>query len=296
MRLNRNRFGYYIKEGVTSIFTHSLMSFASICIIAAFLIIMGAFILLAININEIVGDLENENIILAYVDENLSEADAKALRPTLLRIPNVNNAVFITREEAMFSFIGRYEETERYSDVEPDWFRHRYAVYVDDVAIIAETQITLREVYGIRKVNANLTIAKGLVSVRNIVSGVSIVIVTVLLAISLFIMSNTIKLATFERREEIAIMKMVGATNSFIRWPFIYEGFILGITGSMSAFAALWALYRLATSSMVELETGLLNLVPFTNASLPLLVLFATIGFGVGVGGSSMALNRYLKV
>jgi len=296
MRLSRNRFGYYIKEGVTSIFAHSLMSFASICIIAAFLVIMGAFILLAVNINDIVGELENENIILAYVDENLSESDARALRPTLRRIPNVTDAKFVTREEAMYSFIGKYENTERYSDVEASWFRHRYAVYVEDIALLADTQRALRDVYGIEKVNANLTIAKGLVSVRNVISGVSLVIVAVLLAISLFIMSNTIKLATFERREEIAIMKMVGATNSFIRWPFVYEGFILGITGSMSAFAALWGLYRLATSRTVELETGLLNLVPFANASLPLFVLFAAIGFGVGVGGSSMALNRYLKV
>ena len=296
MKLSRNRFGYYIKEGVTSIFTHSLMSFASICIIAAFLVIMGAFILLAVNINDIIGDLENENIILAYVDENLSENDARALRPTIRRIPNVSDAAFITREEAMDSFIGRYEDTERYSDVDATWFRHRYAVYVKDVALIAETQKDLREVYGIHKVNANLTIAKGLVSVRNIISGVSIVIVAVLLSISLFIMSNTIKLATFERREEIAIMKMVGATNSFIRWPFVYEGFILGTTGSMSAFAALWALYGLALGRVVEVESGLINLVPFSSTSLPLFVLFAAIGFGVGVGGSSMALNKYLKV
>jgi len=272
------------------------MSFASVCIIAAFLVIMGAFILLAVNIDDIVGDLENENIILAYVDENMSEADARALGPMLQRVPNVAKVNFISREDAMYSFIGRYENTERYEDVDPTWFRHRYAIYVDNIEYIAETQIALREVYGIHKVNANLTIAKGLVNIRNVVSGVSIVVVVVLLVISLFIMSNTIKLATFERREEIAIMKMVGATNAFIRWPFIYEGFILGITGSMSAFAALWALYRLATGSVMNLETMLINLVPFSNVSFPVFILFAAIGFSVGVCGSGMALNKYLKV
>jgi len=296
MKLSRNRFGYYIKEGVTSIFTHGLMSFASICIIAAFLVIMGAFILLAVNINDIIGDLENENIILAYVDENLSEGDARALGPTLDRIPNVSTVKFITREQALFSFIGRYEDTERYINVEASWFRHRYAIYVDDVALIAETVRDLKEVYGVERVNANLSIARGLVSVRNIVSGVSVVIVAVLLAISVFIMSNTIKLATYERREEIAIMKVVGATNSFIRWPFIYEGFILGVTGSMSAFAAIWALHRLISDKMMASVTGFLTLVPFSSTSLPIFVLFAAIGFGVGVGGSGMALNKYLKV
>ena len=296
MKLTRNRTGYYIKEGVVSIFTHSLMSFASVCIIIAFLVIMGSFALLALNITALVGELENENIVLAYVDENLSEQDARNLRQELRAIPNVSDAVFITREQAMESFIGRYNETDRYADVEPEWFRHRFAVYVEDVAKIAETQLDITEVYGIRKVNANLTIAKGLVTVRDVVTGASLVIVVVLLFISLFIMSNTIKLATFERREEIAIMKMVGATNSFIRWPFICEGFILGITGSTVAFAAIWALYELVVSRVTQIEAGFVNIVPFSNIYLPLIVVFAAIGFGVGVGGSGMAINRYLKV
>jgi len=257
---------------------------------------MGAFILLAVNINAVIGELENENIVLAYVDENLSDNDALSLGPTIRRTPNVTFVEFITREQALYSFIGRYEDTDRYDDIDPTWFRHRYAVYVDDVALIGETQLALREIYGIEKVNANLTIAKGLVTLRNVVSGVSIVIVAVLLAISLFIMSNTIKLATFERREEIAIMRIVGATNAFIRWPFICEGFILGVTGSLSAYAALWALYGLASNRVIAFEAGLINIIPFSNVSLSLFILFAAIGFGVGVGGSGMALNRYLKV
>jgi len=296
MRLSRNRIGYYIKEGFISIFTHSLMSFASVCIIFAFLVIMGSFTLLALNINALVGELENENIILAYVDENLSDGDARALAREIRAITNVTSAIFITREQALQSFIGRYEDTDRYKDVESSWFRHRYAIHVEDVALIAETQQQIKDIYGIARVNANLTIAKGLVTVRNIVSIISLGIVAVLLAISLFIMSNTIKLATFERREEIAIMKMVGATNSFIRWPFIYEGFIIGITGSMAAYATIWALYELVASRVIQMQAGFVNMLPFSNISLPLFLVFAAIGFGVGVGGSGLALNKYLKV
>jgi len=296
MKLSRNRTGYYIKEGVTSIFAHSLMSFASICIIVAFLIIMGSFILLAVNINSLIGELESDNIVLAYVHENLSYEDARSLSPTLREIPNVTSVVFITNEQAMENFIGRYEDPDRYRDVEPGWFRHRYAVYVDDVALIGETQQALREVYGIGRVNANLTIASGLVWLRNIVSIASVIIIAVLLAISLFIMSNTIKLATSERAEEIAIMKMVGATNAFIRWPFIYEGFILGQVGSLTAFAAIWGLYELAANRVLEMQTGFFNLVLFSGVSVPIFILFTAIGFGVGVGGSALALNRYLKV
>ncbi|MDR0491252.1 MAG: FtsX-like permease family protein, partial [Oscillospiraceae bacterium] len=106
----------------------------------------------------------------------------------------------------------------------------------------------------------------------------------------------TIKLATFERREEIAIMKMVGATNSFIRWPFVYEGFILGIIGALAAFVALWALYGIATSGTINFGDAFVRLIPFSNVSLAMFFIFVVIGFGVGVGGSSMALNKYLKV
>jgi cell division transport system permease protein len=264
------------------------MSFASVCIIIAFLVIMGSFVLLAVNMNALIGDLESDNILLVYVHENLTESEARGLEHTLRAIPNVERAVFITREEAMDNFIGRYDATDRYIDVDPTWFRHRYAVYVEEVALIAETQDAVRREYGVGSVNANLAIASSLVSIRTVVSWVSVIIIAILLAISLFIISNTIKLATFERLEEIAIMKMVGATNSFIRWPFIFEGFILGLTGSLIAFATLWGLYGLIADRI--------QVVIFSSVSVPIFMLFTGIGIGVGVGGSGMALNRYLKV
>jgi len=257
---------------------------------------MGSFILLAVNINALIGELENDNIILAYVHENVSENDAAALAPTLLNIPNVSSVIFISREEAMENFLGRYDDQERFRDIDQSVFRHRYAVYVDDVALIEETQQALRYVREIATINANLTIARALVTLRTVVSWVSVIIIAVLLAISLFIMSNTIKLATFERREEIAIMKMVGATNSFIRWPFIFEGFILGLTGSLLAFLVILGLYGVAAGRVLEFEAGFFQLVHFSAVSVQLFILFTAIGFGVGVGGSGLALNRYLKV
>ena len=296
MKVNRNRTFYYIKEGVTSIFNHSLMSFASVCIIIAFLVIMGSFILLAVNINALIGELQNDNIILAYIHENVQDAEARALGNRLLTIPNVANVRFISREEAYESFMGRYDDEDRFKDIDATVFRHRYAIYVDDVALIADTQQELRFVPELATINANLAIARALVNLRNIVSWVSVAIIAILLAISLFIMSNTIKLATYERREEIAIMKMVGATDSFIRWPFIYEGFILGLTGSLIAYFTLFGLYGMASGRILELEAGLFQLVLFSNVSAPLFILFTGIGFGVGVGGSGLALNRYLKV
>jgi cell division transport system permease protein len=257
---------------------------------------MGSFILLAVNINALIGELESDNIILAYIHENISESEAQALAPTLRSIDNVSSVIFITREEAMENFIGRYDNSERYRDIDATWFRHRYAVYVEDVALIAETQQALRYVRELDTINANLAIARALVTLRTVVSWVSIIVILILLAISLFIMSNTIKLATYERREEIAIMKMVGATNAFIRWPFIFEGFILGLTGSLLAFVTIWGLYGMAAGRVLEIEAGFFQLVQFSMISVPVFMLFTAIGFGVGVGGSGLALNRYLKV
>ena len=295
MKSSKSQAGYFLKEGFKSIFAHGLMSFASICIIIAFLMIMGSFILLAVNINSIVGELESENIILAFIDEYLSETEARALERELARTTNVSNVTFVTRESAMETFIGRHDD-DRFEDIDPTWFRHRYVIYVEDVAFIEDTLQELRTIYGIERVNANLTIARALVTFRNFITIVSLVIIAVLLAISLFIMSNTIKLAIYERREEISIMRMVGATNSFIRWPFIIEGFILGAMGSMLAFATIWSLYGVVVGRVYSFENFFINLLPFSYASLGIFVLFGAIGFGVGVGGSALALNKYLKV
>ena len=296
MRLSRNRTLYYIKEGITSIASHSLMSFASVSIIVAFLVIMGSSILLAVNINSLIGDLEADNIVLAFVQEHFSEEEARAIRPLIAAIPNVAEVEFITREEAFEGFIGRFDGQDRFREIDAEILRHRYAVYVHEVALIADTMQELQMVRGIDTVSANLAIARGLVTLRTVVTWISVIIIAVLLAISLFIMSNTIKLATYERREEIAIMKMVGATNSFIRWPFVFEGFVLGMTGALAAFLALMGLYGLAADGVMEFETGFFQLVAFSTVSVYLLILFTGIGFAVGVGGSGLALNRYLKV
>lgn len=295
--MKRYNFRYYIKESISSIFAHGFMSFASVCIIIACLIIMGSFAMLAINVNAIIDKFEKENVVLAYVDESLTEQQARGLESQIEAVPNVEYATFISRDEAMKSFESKYQDKSIFENLDSSVLRHRYAVYMRDISLTEQTQNDISAISGINKVNANLSIAKGFVTVRNIVSGVSLVLVAILLTISLFIMSNTIKLATFDRRDEIAIMKMVGATNSFIRWPFVFQGFILGIIGSMAAFIVQWILYVLVTNLMLKSYTmSFIPTIPFSSAALPIFLVFAGIGFGVGVGGSAMAIRNYLKV
>jgi cell division transport system permease protein len=273
------------------------MSFASVFIIVACLIIMGSFSLLAVNVGKIIGEFESENVILAYVDDSYSVEQGRGLGAQIEAIPNVRSAQFVSRDEAWETFTSKFEDTSRFENVDSSVIPHRFSIYVDDVELMAQTQRSIADIHGIAKVNANLLIAKGFVTIRNIVSGVSIALVAILLVISMFIMSNTIKLATFERREEIAIMKVVGATNSFIRWPFVFEGFILGLLGALFAFVAQWGIYVVVTDAIIKGQSaGFIQTIPFARAAPALCAVFVLIGLIVGVIGSSVAIRKYLKV
>ncbi len=295
--MRHNRAGYYIHEGINSIFTHGFMSFASICIIVACLLIMGSFTLLALNVDDIINTMESENVILAFVDDSLSETEARALETQIEAIPNVANAEFVTRDQSWESFVESYQNNTLFEGLDSSVLRHRFVVYIDDIGQMEETQNAIREVPGIGGVNAHLEISDGFVRLRNVVTAVSLVLVAILFIISLFIMSNTVKLTTFERKDEIAIMKMVGATSGFIRWPFVVEGLILGLVGSLLAFILQWGVYELVINRFIG-NSGIafLTFMPFGAVAVPLLIAFLVVGMGVGVIGSLIAIKNYLKV
>ena len=291
-----NNIGYLTKEGFKSIFKHGLMSFASVTIIMACLIIMGVFVMLALNINSIIDKLDAQNEIVAFVDESYTEARAVGLKNAVLSVDNVSGVEFVTRKEAMSSFSEDYDNG-LFDEIDPSTFRDRYVVHVYDISLTAQTKADLEKVEGIAKVNAHLEYADGFIKVRNVVSIISAVLVAILAVISVFIMSNTIKLAAFTRREEIAIMRMVGGTNSFIRFPFIVEGLILGLLGGGLGFLAVWGLYALVCSNLLtSVMSGLIEIVVFSSIMWPLLAVFLGVGVLVGVFGSNIAIRNYLKV
>ena len=294
MRLNN--IGYLTKEGFKGIFKHGFMSFASVTIIMACLLIMGVFTLLAMNINSIISELEQQNEIVAFVDDSYTEAEAKGLKNAVLSVNNVESVEFVTRQEAMDTFAEDYD-SGLFDEIDATTFRDRYIVHVTDISKTAQTKDDLEEVEGIAKVNAHLEYADGFIKVRNVVSIISGILVLILAVVSVFIMSNTIKLATFTRREEIAIMRMVGATNSFIRMPFIIAGLILGILGGGLAFLAVWGLYEAVCSHLLDgVVGGLISVVPFSTIMWPMLAVFLGVGIIVGVFGGNIAIRNYLKV
>ena len=295
MRLSRC--GYLIREGFRSITKHGFMSFASVTVIMACLIIMGSVSLLSVNIDALIEDLENQNEVVAFVDESISdENEARKIGAALEAVDNVSSVEFVSRDDAMDNFMSKYD-SELMEGIDETVFRHRFVIHLTDIALMAQTKADLEGVSGIVKVNAHLDYANSFVTIRNVVSVVSLVLIVMLVFVSVFIMSNTIKLATFGRREEIAIMKMVGATNSFIRLPFIIEGLALGIMGGCLAFLAEWGVYQLLTGKLVGTLTGsFITVVPFSSVALTVFVLYVGTGIMVGVFGGINAIRNYLKV
>ena len=293
----KHNFTYFFKEGVGNMFSHGFMSFAAVGVTVACLLIMGTFSLVAYDLNENLKDLQRENAVVAFVDDSLEDAQAKALQPKLERLEGVADCTFVSREEARDSYVEQYDEDELYQDLEAEIFRHRYVIHLTDLELMSQLKGRLESVEGIVKVRADETISAGFITVRNIAGVISMAMVAVLLIVSVFIMSNTIKLTTFDRRDEIAVMKMVGATNGFIRWPFVYEGLLLGLCGAVVAFGLQWLLYSAMLRGVTTSDTmQLLRMVPFTDIWMPVAAAFLLVGIMVGVGGSLMAIRKFLRV
>lgn len=291
-----SRLGYLFGEGFRGIFKHGFMSFASVTIIVACLIIMGSISLLSINIDALIKDLEDQNEIVAFVDEELSDEEARTLQYTINATDNIATAEYVSRDTAMSNFMGNYDAALM-EGVDSSVFRNRYVIHLTDIARMAETKANLEQIAGVAKVKAHIDYANSFITIRNIVSVVSFVLIGVLVFVSFFIMSNTIKLTTFGRREEIAIMKMVGASNAFIRLPFIIEGLFLGIFGSLLAFLLQWGLYDLLCSKLVEsFSISFLSFVPFSAVMNYVLIFFGGVGVFVGAFGGVNAIRNYLKV
>ncbi len=294
--MSGNQLGYHFKEGCKSIFSHGLMSFAATCMIVACLLIMGSFSLVAVNVDNMLKDLEADNQFLAYIDENLDDDSARAIQRTLEGVANISDVRFMTRDEARAAFIADKDQA-LFQELPAEVLRHRYVIHVADIEAMADTVESVRNLDGVSDVQAALDIAEGFVMVRNISTVLAVVLVVMLVVISLFIIANTIRITTFTRREEIAIMKMCGATDWFIRWPFLFEGVILGLFGALLAFGLQWSIYQVIHKAILSAgNLSFVYLVPFGSLSNVVLCAFLLGGFLIGASGSVLAIRKFLRV
>lgn len=296
MRFNNSL--YLIKEGFKSIFLHGFMSFAAICVTVACLLIMGVFSALLYNVTIMVDDLNETNEIMVYIDENLTESEAKSIQTQIsTTIDNIMEATFRSREEALQDFIADHDGDAAFSGVEADTFRHRVVVTLEDNARMEETIQEIKKINGVADITAYYELAEGFSTMQNILRIISIAVILVLLAISLLIISNTIKMAMADRREEIFIMKMVGATNGFIRLPFIVEGMFLGMSSAALAFVLNRTVYNTLAEKMDEMDSlNIIELVPFNELLGPMVITFVLAGLFVSIIGSWTSIRKFLDV
>ena len=293
----KNNFGYLMKEGIRGIFLHGFMSFAAVCVTVACLLIVGSFSILVYNVNIMVDNLNKTNEILVYVDETLSDSEARSVGTKINTIENVLNAQFVSREEALESFVADHQGDEAFSGVDAQDLRHRYVVTLMDNAQMKQTVAQLETLPGVAKINAAYELAEGFTTIQNMLQIVSVAVIAVLLVVSLLIISNTVKLAMYDRKDEISIMKMVGATNSFIRLPFVVEGFTLGMLGAGLAFTVEWLMYDALLANLASIDTlQLFTFVPFTELLLPMIVTFVGAGLFVGILGSWTSIRKFMDV
>ena len=293
-----NNLGYLIKEGFHGIFLHGFMSFAAICVTIACLLIVGSFSIIAYNLDVMVEKLNQTSEIMVYIDSSLSDAEARSVGTKINQLDNVQNSVFVTREEALEKFVNDHDNNAAFNGVQAQDLRHRYVVTLEDNALMEQTDNLLKNIPGVAKTNAAYELAQGFTTIQNVLNIASIALIAMLLVISLLIISNTIKLAMYDRRDEIAIMKMVGATNSFIRLPFIVEGFTLGMIGAILAFGLEWVLYDALVERINSVDAlRLFEFVPFTgDLMVPMLATFGAAGLFVGIVGSWTSIRKFMDV
>lgn len=288
---------YLFKEGIRGLFTHGLQSFSAWAVTVLSLLITGAFICLAYNINIMVEDLNKTNEVMVYIDGDIAIDKVTSIGTEISKIPNVLDRTLISREEALEEFIKENGDHEAFAGLDATFLRHRYVVVLEDNSLIQETVDRLEKIEGVDNVTAAVELAETFATIKNVVIVASLFIASVLLFVTLVIIFNTVKLATHERREEIAIMKMVGATNAFIRCPFVVEGMTLGFTGALAAFGAEWLLYDTIARKVGQMDTlKMFKLVPFTDMFMIVAAVFAGAGLFVGIVGGWVSIRKFLKV
>ncbi len=292
-----NNIGYLLKEGIRGIFLHGFMSFAAVIVTVACLLIVGSFSILVYNVNIIVDDLNKTSQVIAYIDESYDESLAETVESKIRQIENVHTADLVDREKALEEFIAEHEGEAAFSGLDPEILRHRVVINLEENADMAKTVAEIENVMGVADISAPYELAEGFNTLQNILQVISIVVIAILLLVSLVIISNTVKLAMYDRKDEIAIMKMVGATNGFIRLPFVVEGFTLGMLGAAIAFGIEWLLYDLLVNRIHAMDTlNLFQLVSFQRLLVPMVCTFIGAGMFVGVVGSWTSIRKFMNV
>ncbi len=287
-----NTFRYLIREGVRSLRQNFFMSAASILVLVSCLLITGCAYLVFQNVEYAFDWAYQQNVVVAYAADATTDEQAAAMKKTLEGLDNVAEVEYISKE----ALLERYKDEfgEVLEDLEADNpLQDAFVVRFVDLEQFDATVAAIRKVEGVEKVDYDQELSKTLVKVRDVVMTVGVWVIALLLAVSLFIIANTIKLTVYSRRLEISIMRSVGATSWFVRFPFMVEGVILGSVAGTLAYGLLFAVYEVIRRNFTF--TGSLALLPFTAVWWQLLLGFLVGGMLTGLLGSTFSMGRYLR-
>ncbi len=295
--MKNSSFGYLIGSAFRGMRKHLMMTTASVSVLLACMVIIGTAYLFAENVSYFMQQIEKENEIVAFIDETVPEEDQAVLKSDISAIDGVGDVTFVTKDQAMEEYRAELGEEGAYLDAftgEENPLRHSFVISIDDLSKFETASATIAALSGIDHVRDTQEIVNVLLSLRKVVQILGLWIMVILGLVSLFIISNTIKIAMYNRKTEINIMKYVGATNWFIRWPFVFEGLFIGLVAAAVSFVLQWYIYTYLISSLMS-GLHFIELVPFSALFVDVIIIFAVIGIVVGVFGSITSIRKYLN-
>lgn len=296
--------GYSMKQGVKNIGRNKMFSLASIATMAACIFVFGLFFSLLMNFQYIVHKAEEGVAITVFFEEEASDDQIREIGEKLKTHEGVREIVYVSADEAWENFSKEYfgnnaELAEGFKNDNPLAGSDNYEVYMDDVASQKKLVSYAEGLDGVRKVNKSEVVANTLNSINKLIMYVSVVIIGILLAVSIFLISNTVTMGITVRKEEIAIMKYIGAKDSFVRAPFVIEGVLIGLVGAIIPLVALYFLYTKAVVYVLTkfaLLKNILDFLPVNQVYHQLLPVGLALGIGIGFLGSSVTIRKHLRV
>ena len=297
-----SNFSYLVKQGVVSVWHNRMMSFASFCIMMVSLLLIGLSTLVAMDINIVIGSVEEKNEVLVYVDNKTDQTTLNHIEDVLNSNDNVSRVVFYSADEAWAdkqAEMSEYSELFDYLAENP--MPHTFKVTVSDLTRMNTTVEQFKSIDGIESVTAPYDYASLLVSMRTTLGIIGAAVLVALIVVCVVIVYNATRTSVFARRKEISIMKYVGATNSFIKIPFFIEGMFIGILAGVAS----WGLTKLAYEAVVSFFSeditiwqvlGLVNVIPFDSVTWIVLGLNCLAGALLGALGTVFSMGKHLKV
>lgn len=288
-------FGYLVKEGFKNVWSNRIMSIASIGVLISCLVLTGTASLFSFNVEKVVDTIGQSNETNVYIKDGYSQLEAIYIGKDIERIDNVVSAQFYSKEDAFEQYREELGE-ELFNRIEdrnpmPDSF----IVIMEDLSLYDQTVEQIMKIEGVDSVNSHEEIARKLTKISNLVNWVCIAIISALIIISLFIIANTIRATMYSRRYEISIMKSVGATNNFVRLPFLVEGIVIGLVSALISTGAISLLY-VSIMSAIEQFISFFEAVPLESIILPVSLSFVFAGVFIGLFGSFISIRKYLKM